>query len=433
MQKEVEQICTALDALAAAVVAGWTSDNTLGENWGWNLPVVSRYDLADMPIRLASEIRASDIEGLDASITNRLSDIPRRIQHLHSQVVPNLFNGNGHQAVVAYSTTIQSVRTLLAPYLDWQRVTDSKTMPAALARRLKYLQGAIDQINPDRQRLEAQIHDIQNAHAVAESLPVDLQALAESRERVSRLAAEVAAAAAAAEKSRENCESQLVQMQAAADAADKLKAQCEEAFRITTTKGLSAAFDQRATALSNSMWWWVVGLAISLGIAVYLGSVRVTLLNAALAATNLSWGTVWMHFLLSIASAAAPVWFAWLSTKQIGQRFRLAEDYAFKASVAKSYEGYRREAADLNEDFSVRLFESALTRLEEAPLRLVETQAHGSPLQDFAASDAFKRASEMVPGFKDALLQLVSKRTMPLHQIIPAGVSNDISELSAKK
>lgn len=63
------------------------------------------------------------------------------------------------------------------------------------------------------------------------------------------------------------------------------------------------------------------------------------------------------------------MWFAWLATKQIGQRFHLAEDYAFKASVAKAYEGYRKEAARIDPEFEARLFGSALTRLDEAPLR----------------------------------------------------------------
>ncbi len=409
MQKEVEQICIALDALAAATIAGWSSDQTFSEQWGWSYPVINRHDIAGAATRLATEIRGADISGLDPIAVGRLADIPRRLQHLQSQVIPYLYNGNGHQAFVAYTGTLQSVRDMLAPHLEWQRVTDNKTMPAAIARRLRYLQTAVDQINPERQRLEEQIREIQEAHSVAESLPADLQMLTESRERVARLAAEANTSASAAEKAKAECDSQLKQMHAAAAAAEKLKAQCEEAFRITTTKGLSAAFDQRAKALGVSMWLWVSGLAASLFLAVYLGAARVTLLNSALMASTVSWGTVWMHLLLSLASVAAPVWFAWLATKQIGQRFRLAEDYAFKASVAKSYEGYRREAAELDENFSARLFDSALTRLEEAPLRLVEAQTHGSPWQEFAASDVFKHAMEVVPGFKERLLQIVPK------------------------
>lgn len=36
---------------------------------------------------------------------------------------------------------------------------------------------------------------------------------------------------------------------------------------------------------------------------------------------------VYPNVILSLLSIGAPIWFAWLSTKQIGQRFRLAEDY----------------------------------------------------------------------------------------------------------
>jgi len=433
VQKEVEQICIAVDALAATTIAGWSSDQTLAEQWGWNFPVVSRHDIAGAATRLAAEIRAADVSALDPSTLKRVVDIPRRLQHLQSQVVQYLYNGNGHQAFIAYMGTLQSVRDVLAPHLEWQRITDNKTMPAAIARRLKYLQTAVDQINPDRQRLQQQIREIQEAHSVAESLPVDLQALTESRERVARLAADASTSASAAEKAKGDCVTQLDQMQMAAEAAEKLKAQCEEAFRITTTKGLSAAFDQRAKALATSMWWWVGGLAGSLAIAVYLGAERVTLLNSALTASSISWGTVWMHLLLSLASVAAPVWFAWLATKQIGQRFRLAEDYAFKASVAKSYEGYRREAAELDKDFSARLFDSALTRLEEAPLRLVEAQTHGSPWQEFAASDVFKRAMEVVPGFKDRLLQLVPKGSVPAADSSTATSAEDATTPPAKR
>jgi hypothetical protein len=31
-------------------------------------------------------------------------------------------------------------------------------------------------------------------------------------------------------------------------------------------------------------------------------------------------------------------------TRQVGQLFKLAEDYAFKASISRAYEGYRKEA-----------------------------------------------------------------------------------------
>lgn len=119
-----------------------------------------------------------------------------------------------------------------------------------------------------------------------------------------------------------------------------------------------------------------------------------------------------MHIVLSVLSIGSPLWFSWLATKQIGQRFRLAEDYAFKASVAKAYEGYRREAAKIDEAFAARLFASALTRLEEAPLRLVENDTHGSPWHELISSPAFQKAMETVPDLRDKFIE-IAKAGLP--------------------
>ena len=113
-----------------------------------------------------------------------------------------------------------------------------------------------------------------------------------------------------------------------------------------------------------------------------------------------------MQALLSFLSIGVPLWFAWISTKQISQRFRIAEDYAFKASVAKAYEGYRKEAARIDETFEARLFASALTRLEEAPLRLVEGESHGSPWHELVASAAFQNALRTVPELRDKFIEV---------------------------
>lgn len=108
----------------------------------------------------------------------------------------------------------------------------------------------------------------------------------------------------------------------------------------------------------------------------------------------------------TVVSLGAPLWFAWLSTKQIGQRFKLAEDYGFTASVAKAYEGYRKEAARIDEKLEARLFESALTRIEEAPLRFVDGVSHGTPWHELADSSGFKEALRNIPDFRDKVLSL---------------------------
>ena len=110
---------------------------------------------------------------------------------------------------------------------------------------------------------------------------------------------------------------------------------------------------------------------------------------------NESWGTILMHAILSVLSVGAPLWLAWLSTKQVGQRFRLSEDYAFKASVAKAYEGYRKEANRIDKDLEKRLFSSALSRLEESPLRLIVDDHHGSPLHEALNSKALDNLTSL--------------------------------------
>lgn len=117
-------------------------------------------------------------------------------------------------------------------------------------------------------------------------------------------------------------------------------------------------------------------------------------------------GSIWLHIVLSILSLGAPIWFAWVATKQISQRFRLSEDYAFKASVAKAYEGYRKEAARIDESFEARLFSSALSRLEEAPLRLVESDTHSSPWHELISSPQFQKALETLPELRDKFIEL---------------------------
>jgi hypothetical protein len=112
--------------------------------------------------------------------------------------------------------------------------------------------------------------------------------------------------------------------------------------------------------------------------------------------------------LLAVLGVGAPLWFSWLATKQIGQRFRLSEDYAFKASVAKAYEGYRKEAAVLDPEFQATLFRSALTRLDEAPLRLVEVEQHGSPWSELLKSEIVKEAMKVAPELPAKIMMIAS-------------------------
>lgn len=409
MDKDLETACVALDAIAQAVMNAWGADTTYTESFGWFAPAVTRSELAELAHSLAADIRSTQADSLDPKVKKLVVDLPRRLQLLQANTVPQIPSGNAGQAIPAYIGTMQLIRATVLPAIGWQVIPDPKSLPSALARRVRAAQAELDQLAPDLGDLTKKIHEIQTAHQVADSLPIDLQALAEARDKLSRASSEGALTEERLRNAWHESEKYLKWTQESHEEAAKLIAQCEAAYQITTTKGLAGAFDQRAIRLGWSMWAWVFGLIVALGIGSLIGAHRLEVLSAALQSPTPNWGGIVTQVVLSLLSVGAPLWFAWLATKQIGQRFKLAEDYAFKASVAKAYEGYRKEAARIDTAFEHRLFGSALSRLEEAPLRLVETSSHGSPWHEAANSEAVRRTMDAMPELRDKVISLLQE------------------------
>ncbi|MEY4507444.1 MAG: hypothetical protein RL297_2022 [Pseudomonadota bacterium] len=408
MNEQLEAVCRALDALGGAITSGWSGDQTFCEAWGWNCPAVTRHDAAAIATSLAAEIREADIQEIDEETSEFLGDLPRTLKVVQTQTVPQFWNGNNGAAYAAYLGTISSIRASLHPLLGWKTIPDPKTLPGHTVRRLKSIQAEVEALAPNKDQLQKQLQEIAQAHTVAENLPLDLKALADARQKVVSHADAAEAAAKRIDVATEASNEDVRKTKINAEEAAKLVAQCEEAYRITTTKGLAAAFDQRATRLGWAVSIWVVGLVAALAFGSYLGAQRLEALTQVLAAPSINWASILLHAILSFLSIGAPIWFAWLATKQIGQRFRLAEDYAYKASVAKAYEGYRREAARIDPEFEARLFASALTRLEEAPLRLVDTTTHGSPWHEALSSSPVQKTIDAVPELRDRALSLAA-------------------------
>lgn len=138
----------------------------------------------------------------------------------------------------------------------------------------------------------------------------------------------------------------------------------------------------------------------------FIGAERVSALRQVLVPSN-SASVIWANVAIALLGIAGPIWFAWVSTKQIWSAFRLSQDYAFKASVSKAYEGYRKEAVDIDPELRGRLFTSALSRLEEAPIRLMDNKSHGSPLQELLDDPAIRQTLETIPDIKKKILALI--------------------------
>ena len=415
MDKNLVTLCDALDELAQVVLNSSNDDRTLQEIYGWHHPAVTRHDLANIPRNLSSNIQKLEIKNINSELEELITLVPTRLKIMHANTNPYMFNGHGNQAIPAYISTLQWVERLTQPLFSWEILQDTKALPPALTRRLRGIQTDLDNLIPNKDILSDQISLINDATEAAESLPTDLQSLKEARRKVSELEKESSFDRKKVNEHKSSIEAQLKAINELQGQAQQLVEKCEEAYHITTTKGLAAAFDQRARDLKNSMRFWVGGLLFALAIGAWIGHERIQILTTSLSAPTLSWGVIGIQIVLSMTSVVAPLWFAWLATKQISQRFKLAEDYDFKASVAKAYEGYKKEAAKIDADFEARLFNVALTRLEEAPLRLVDSVNHGSPTHEVIEKTGLNKVGE----------KFVTQVEKVVDSITPAKASND--------
>lgn len=165
----------------------------------------------------------------------------------------------------------------------------------------------------------------------------------------------------------------------------------EKALTSATAAGLAKEFETRRKDLFTTQKWWVFGLISSLVLALVIAFFRLHSMQELLIKPEKAAGSIiFLNILISVLSIAAPVWFAWVSTKQIGYCFRLSEDYGFKASIAAAYEGFRKEieqlppeeGSDMEDDLRIKLLDSILKTLDERPLRYVEQKVHGSPFHE---------------------------------------------------
>lgn len=166
----------------------------------------------------------------------------------------------------------------------------------------------------------------------------------------------------------------------ATKAADEAAA-ASEAHNLSTTAGLAGAFNVKALSTQGRERFWGVVLVGSLTAAGVIGWVRYSDL-ADLLRSKPELSVLYANVVLALLGVGAPVWLAWMSTQMISKNFALAEDYAYKASLAKAYVGFRTEAKNLDPIFEQRLFAAAITQLDANPVRFLSAAHPGSPLQD---------------------------------------------------
>jgi uncharacterized protein YoxC len=408
MHKDLETLCVALDNVALTIKKMSADERTFAEIYGWNIPHVSIADLAQMATALTTEVRSNNPELLESDEQILIATYAARLPFFVSNVLPQLMSGNAIHVIPSYMSMLEAIRSALAPYSGWQNV-NKDAVPSQLARRLRILHASINSLSLDVADFEKKIQTINSAHDSIENLPSDLEELAEAQRHVKKMESDLMTVSTTIngylEKSKENYDgiaSKVIEVEKTVTAA-------AETHRISSSVGLGASFQERADALRQSIWFWTAALVISLIIGGCIAHYHYDSLVRTIQNATAGVGSV--QILLAALSIGGAIWFAWLASKQIGYRFRLAEDYAFKAAVAKAYEGYRREAARIDEVLEAKLFVSLLTRVDEAPLRFVDHESHGSPFHEFINSPAFNKALETSKDFKDSFISIFKQKT----------------------
>jgi len=412
---EVTEIGRKLSELAEALKATGNKSRFF-DNWNWQSTPLNVDDLAMIAESLSVQFSALNINTITLQNQAAVDRMYPALEIARHTTVPNLFGGP--QAAEALITLFYAVEVLLhnlSPDADLKMLGGlSLKLRNRATQAIQRIEEAVSSIDGIEQKLT----NIEQAHDAAEELPFTQAQLAEAlvviEQQQRTLQKLEVSAAESAEKATANNERTAELVATAESYLEKIQG----AYRAVTSQGLAQAFKAQQESLNRSMLLWVFLLLASLSVAGLIAHERFPHVAAALSGKP-DWGIVVIHLVLSVLSLSAPVWFAWVATTQIGQRFRLSEDYAYKAAISAAYEGYRTEAARLDPLLEAQLCASDLGRLDELPLRLIDNHVSGSPFHEFLRSSEFKQAAAAVPGLTDRAIAL-------LHRFAPGWKSSSI-------
>jgi hypothetical protein len=164
--------------------------------------------------------------------------------------------------------------------------------------------------------------------------------------------------------------------------------------------GMAASFTNRRLWLIAPIVGWLAVFGFSIFGLWYIGDEHI----APILKTNSA--ILWEQLPLRLALTAPLIWLGWFSARQYGFTSRLREDYAYKEASSKSFEGYKREAKEVEPEMLKKLLEQAIQNLGDNPIRIYEGKNnHSSPtheLFDNLMKDdkAFGRFKEFFSIFK---------------------------------
>lgn len=350
----------------------------------WSASSYRYLDLSNWVMKLAAcldnrEYQSSEEFDID------LNKVANLFGNLNEKVLPHLdgsFQDN-IAAVRVFEQTMAFSLSLLEKHDKGLKGGILQTEAAELSRRISKARQVVENTLNTVNDIDHKISVINEAYEASDKLQTTLNDLETAKYEIKAIRGQIEQDKVSINQSENHIRKVDEYASQAKERINSTSERCDQILAKATGVGLAASFGKRASELKTITICWTVGLIVSLaaiGYAAYWRSAEmIALMHSSENASSL---VVFTNYVISIVAIGAPIWFAWLATKQIGYNFRLSEDYAFKASISQAYEGYRREAHNQGGDLEMKILESIITRYNQEPLRYVAPTVDGSPLHE---------------------------------------------------
>ena len=322
----------------------------------------------------------------DSDTANLLENLSEKVGLARSNVI-HLYSGP--QASEALYTLLSAIDFQIDTIVGIDQVRRSLGVSSNFKKSIKRHSLRLEDAIAEIDHIDKKIILINSAYDAAEKLPLTMEELEDAIKEIEKHKISAAKFDVICEQSAKTISERIEELKRIKDEANATLEKVSDTYRAVTSQGLASAFQKKSDDLKKSVDKWLWILIAALIVTVLLAYCRIPKVLDSLAGIP-SVSVLIVRFVLGVSVIAPPIWLAWVATKQIGQRFRLAEDYAYKAALSAAYEGYKSEAARLDPSLEEKLFSTAINRLDEIPLRFVEKHVHGSPINELFSMSKYK-------------------------------------------
>lgn len=211
------------------------------------------------------------------------------------------------------------------------------------------------------------------------------QQIAEFKEAALQNSSEITVIAARGKKATSELEAAQNALAEMTEETQSLQGSCNElndeiskTLEAANRVGMAGSFNLRKEELKLSLALWATCFVLSIGAILGIG---LWMIYPYLGQNALEMKLEDVG--LKLIVVAPLVWLSWMSARQYGYISRIREDYSFKYATAMAFEGYKKQAQEINEELLNQLLKQAIETVGQNPIRLYSSKDnHASPIQE---------------------------------------------------